>query len=116
MSEAIHRPVAIVLMAGALLAAGLMGAAMFVTVVPRTAGTSPLAALFLLLWSCTYVTAATLVWRRSHLAAFSLVAAVSLLLFPAAFIVPGGQLLLPACAVLVVIAYAGYRYLRRVRA
>jgi hypothetical protein len=38
-----------------------------------------------------------------------------LLLFPARFIVSGGQLVLPSFAVITLIAFLGYRYLRRVR-
>jgi hypothetical protein len=39
-----------------------------------------------------------------------------LLLFPARFIVPGGQLFPPSFVVVILVAFLGYRYLRRVRA
>ena len=107
------RPFGIVLLAGALLVAGLVGMAVFWGVFPRTANTSPLAALFVLVWSCTYVITAILTWRRSRLAPACFLAAIGLLLFPAAFISPGGQLFLPSFVVGVLIALLGYQYLRR---
>jgi hypothetical protein len=116
MGEATKRPLGVVLLASTLLAAGVLGLAAFWAVVPRTSGTSPLAALLFLLWSATYLTAALLTWRRSALAPSSFVAAVGLLLFPAAFIVPEGQILLPSCIVVAPIGYFGHRYLRHARA
>jgi hypothetical protein len=106
------RPIGVVLLAGALLAASLVGVAAFVAVLPRSAGTSPLAALFALLWAGTYFASATLTWRRSRLAPLAFVAAVALLLFPASFIVPGGQLFLPSAVVIGLVAALGSWYLR----
>jgi hypothetical protein len=109
------RPFGIILLAAALLAAGLAGIAAFWAAWPRTSNTSPLAALFALVWSCTYVVTALLTWRRSRLAAPAFLAAIGLLAFPASFIVPGGQLFLPSFVVIVLVAFLGYRYLRRAR-
>jgi hypothetical protein len=115
MGAMLKRPSGIILLAGALLAAGLVGIAAFWGVVPRTSDTSPLAALFLLIWSCTYFLTATLTWRRSRLAPPSFLAAIGLLLFPASFIAPGGQLFVPSFIVVFLIAFLGYRYLQRAR-
>jgi hypothetical protein len=109
----LERPFGIVLLAGALLVAGLVGMAVFWGVFPRTANTSPLAALFALVWSSTYVITAILTWHRSRLAPPCFLAAIGLLLFPATFISPEGQLFLPSVVVVVLIALLGYRYLRR---
>jgi hypothetical protein len=68
MGAMLKRPFGIILLAGALLIAGLVGMAAFWRVVPRTSNTSPLAALFALIWSCTNLVTATLTWRRSRLA------------------------------------------------
>ena len=107
------RPFGIVLLAGALLAVGLVGIFAFWSVLPRTSNTSPLAALFALMWSCAYLVTAILTWRRSPLAPLSLLAAIGLLLFPASFIFPGGQLVFPSLMAIVLVAALGYRYLRR---
>jgi len=109
----IKRPVGIILLACIFLAAGLAGLPALWLSWPRTSGTSPLAALFASLWSCTHLTAAFLTWHRSRLAAAADVAAIGLLLFPASFLFPGGQLLLPSFAVVVLAAFAVYLYLRR---
>ena len=103
------------LLAAALLAIGLAGMAAFWMVVPRTANTSPLAALFTLTFGCTYLVAGILTWRRSRFAALAFLAAVALLLFPAAFIIPGRQILLPSFVVILLVAFLGYRYLHRTR-
>jgi hypothetical protein len=94
------------------LAAGLAGFVAFWAAWPRSSNTSPLAALFALVWSCTYFVTAVLTWRRSRLAGPAFIAAIGLLLFPARFIVPGGQLFLPSCVVILLVAFLGYRYLR----
>jgi hypothetical protein len=109
------RPFGITLLAGALLAAGLAGVVAFWAAWPRTSNTSPLAALFALTWSCTYVVTAVLTWRRSRFAAPASLAAAGLLVFPASFIVPGRQLFLPSFVVVILVAFLGYGYLRRVR-
>jgi hypothetical protein len=110
----LRRPFGTLLLAGTFLAAGLAGIVTFWAVWPRTSNTSPLAAMFALMWSCTYVVTAVLTWRRSRFAAPAFLAAIGLLLFPARFIVPGGQLFLPF-VVIILVAFLGYRYLRRVR-
>ena len=108
------RPFGILLLAAALLAAGLVGIAAFWAVWPRTSNTSPLAALCALVWSCTYVVTALLTWRRSRLAAPALLAAMGLLLPLLWFIFPGGQvLLLPSFAGTFLFGLLGYRYLRK---
>lgn len=103
------------LLAGVFLVAGLAGIAAFGAAWPRTSSTSPLAALFALTWGCTYVVTAILTWRRSRFAAPIFLTAVGLLLLPAAFIVPEGQVFLPSFVVIVLVAFLGYRYLQRVR-
>ena len=115
MGEMLRRPFAIILLAGAFLVAGLAGIAAFWVALPRTSNTSPLAALFALMWSCTYVMTAILTWRRSRFAAPAFLAAIGLLMFPASFISPGRQLFLPSFVVIVLVAFLGYRYLRRGR-
>ena len=89
MAERLKRSVGTNLLAGAFLAAGLAGIVAFWATWPRTSNTSPLAALFALLWSCTYIVTAVLTWRRSRFAGFAFLAAIGLPLFPARFIVPG---------------------------
>jgi hypothetical protein len=115
MGEMLRWPFGIILLAGAFLVAGLAGIAAFWVAWPRTSNTSPLAALFTLVWSCTYVVTAILTWRRSRLAAPAFLAAIGLLMFPASFIFPGSQLFLPSFLVIVLVAFLGYRYLRRAR-
>ena len=80
---------------------------------PRNSNTSPLAALLALVWSCTYAVTAVLTWRGSRFTGLAFLAAIGLLLFPARFLFPGGQLFLPAFMVIALIALLGYRYLRR---
>jgi hypothetical protein len=104
-----------ILLAGVFFAAGLAGIAALWAVWPRSSNTSPLAALFALLWSCTYILTAILTWRRSRFAAFVFLAAAGLLVFPARFIVPDGQFFLPSFVVISLVAFVGYSYLRRVR-
>ena len=95
------------------LVAGLAGIATAWAAWPRTSATSPLMALVALTWGCTYIVTAVLTWRRSPLAAPAFVAAIGLLLFPARFLFPGGQLVVPALVVLTIVAFFGHRYLRR---
>ena len=103
-----------ILLAAAFLAAGLAGIAAIWAAWPRTSNTSPLAALFALVRSCTCVVTALLTWRRSRLAAPAFLAAIGLLVFPLSFVFPRGQrFLLTSFVVLVLVAFLGYRYLRR---
>jgi hypothetical protein len=110
-----ERTLGTTLVAGVLFVAGLAGIAAFWAAWPRTSGTSPLAALFALVWGSTYLAAAILTWRRSRFAAPIFLAAIGLLLFPATYIVPGGQVFLPSFVVIVLVALLGYRHLHRVR-
>jgi hypothetical protein len=103
------------LLSGAFFAAGLVGIAAFWAAWPRNSSTSPLAALFALTWGCAYVVTAILTWRRSRFAAPIFLAAIGLLLFPAAYIFPRGQIFLPSLVVIVLVAFLGYQYLHRVR-
>jgi hypothetical protein len=109
------RPFGIILLAAALLAAGLAGIAALWVAWPRTSNTSPLMALFALVWSAIYIVTAILTWRRSRLAAPAFLGGIGLLLFPARYIVPGGQLSVPSFVVIVLVAFLGYRYLRKAR-
>ena len=102
------------LLAGLFLAAGLAGVAASWAAWPRSSNTSPLAALFALTWGCTYLVTAIFTWRRSRFAAPAFIAAAGLLLFPARYLVPGGELFLPAFLVIVLVAFLGYQYLKRV--
>src|SRR5262245_48568142 len=103
MREMLTRPFGIVLLSGAFLTAGLAGIAAFWVAWPRNSNTSPLAALFALVWSCTYLVIALLTWRRSRLAASAFLAAIGLLVFPASFIFPESQLFLPSFVFIVLI-------------
>jgi hypothetical protein len=114
--EMLGRPFGIILLAAALLAAGLAGIAAFWAAWPRTSNTSPLAALLALVWSCTYLVAALLMWRRSRLAAPAFLAAMGLLLPLFLFMFPGGHVpLLPPFVITLLLALLGYWYLRRAR-
>jgi hypothetical protein len=109
------RPFGIMLLAAALLAAGLAGIAVLWAAWPRTSNTSPLAALFAGAWSCAYIVAGVLTWRRSRFAATAFIPAIGLLMFPLSFLFPGsGDLvLLPSFVFIFFVAFLGYRYLRR---
>ena len=111
--EAQRKPLGTILLAGAFLAAGLVGIAAFSGAWPRTSNTSPLMALFGLVWSCACIVTAALTWRRSPFAGPAFIAAVGLLLFPARYIVPGAQILVPSFVMVTLVAFLGYWYLRR---
>lgn len=103
------------LLAGAFFVVGLAGLYASWAAWPRTAGTSPLMALLALTWGLTYIVTALLTWRRSRLAAVSFVAAIGLLLLPARFLVPGGELVVPAAVIITLVAFFGVRYLGGLR-
>jgi hypothetical protein len=113
--EMMKRTSGTTLLAGACFIAGLAGLGASWAAWPRTSTTSPLLALFALTWGCTYIVTAVLAWRRSRLAAPVFIGAIGLLLFPARFIVPGGQLVVPSLIVLTLVAFVGHRYLHRAR-
>jgi hypothetical protein len=112
--KAQRKPFGTILLAGAFLAASLAGIVAFWGAWPRTSNTSPLLALFALVWSCACIVTAVLTWRRSRFAGPALIAAIGLLLFPARYIVPGGELFLPSFVVIILVAFLGYGYLRSV--
>lgn len=109
------RPFGIMLFAAALLAAGLAGITALWAAWPRTSNTSPLAALFAAAWSCAYLVAGILTWRRSRFATAAFIAATGLLMFPLSRLFPGGGdlFLLISFAVIFFFTFLGYRYLRR---
>jgi hypothetical protein len=109
-----RKPLGTILLAGAFLAASLAGIVTFWAAWPRTSNTSPLVALFALVWGCAYIVTAVLTWRRSRFAGPAFIAAIGLLLFPARYIVPGSQLFLPSFVVFILVSFLGYWYLRRV--
>ena len=116
MGEILKRPFGISVLAGVFLAAGCMGIVVAWEAWPQVSSISPLLALFVLAWSCVAVLTAVLTWRRSRVASAAFIAAIGFLLFPARYIVPGGQLFLPALVVVMLVGVLGYRYLSRARA
>ena len=110
----LRRALGTTLLACVFLIASIAGLAAFWAAWPRTSNTSPLMALLALLWSCTYAVTAVLTWRRSRFTGLAFLAAIVLLLFPARFLFPGGQVILPAFVVITLVAFIGYRYLRSV--
>ena len=110
--KAQRKPVGTMLLSGAFLAASLAGIVVFLAALPRNSNTSPLVALIALVWSCACIVTGVLTWRRSRFAGPAFIAAIGLLLFPARFIVPGGELFLPSFVVIIPVAFLGYRYLR----
>jgi hypothetical protein len=63
--------------------------------------------------SCTFLTTAVLTWRRSWFAGYAFVAAIALFLFPARYLVPGGQAFAPSLVVLACVGLMGFLYLRK---
>jgi hypothetical protein len=109
-----RKPLGAILLAGTFLAASFAGIVLFLAAWPRTSNTSPLLALFALVWSSAGIVTAILTWRRSRFAGHAFLAAIALLLFPARFIAPGSQIFLPSFVIVISIAFLGYRYLRRI--
>ena len=116
MGEILKRPLGITILSVAFLAAGCTGIVVGWGAWPQVSSISPLLALFVLAWSCGAVLTAVLAWRGSRFAGAAFVATMGFLLFPARYIVPGGQLFLPACVVVVLVGGLGYLYLSRARA
>jgi hypothetical protein len=78
----------------------------------RVPGTSPLAQLFTLTWSVTFVLAGVLMWRRSSLASLLFLVAMGFPVYLSRFVVPGGQAFFPSLIVFSLVGLLGYRYLR----
>src|SRR5688572_10188541 len=113
--KAQRKPFGTVLLAGVLVAASLTGIIAVWAAWPRTSNTSPLLALSAFVWSSACIVTAVLTWRRSRFAGPAFIASIGSLLFPARFMVPGGQLFLPSFVVIILVAVLGYRYLRWAR-
>jgi len=106
------KPFGVRVLAGVLLVAGLAGIAAFWGALPRTPGTSPLMAMFALVWGCTFLAAGVLAWRGSRFAAFAFLAAMGLLLTACSYVFPNGQLLVrSASLVTVLVGLIGAWYL-----
>jgi hypothetical protein len=116
MGETLNRPLGIAILSGAFLAAGCAGIVVGWGAWPQVSSISPLLALVVLAWSCGAVLTAVLAWRGSHFAGAVFVATMGILLFPARYIVPDGQLFLPASVVIALVGGLGYLYLGRARA
>lgn len=113
--EAQKRPLGTILLAGVLLTASVAGIFVLGAAFPRNSNTSPLLALVALAWSCACIVSAILTWRRSRYAGLAFLAPVGMLLLPASFLVPGGQLFLPSLGMIILIASLICRYLYKVR-
>ena len=108
-------------LAATFLVSGLAGVFLLWIMWPRNSSTSPLAALFLFLWSCTYLAASVLTWRRSRFAAPASVAAMGLLVPVASFLFqppvpdggPGGGVPLLPFLIIPIVSFLLYRVLRR---
>jgi len=111
---ALRKPLGTILLAGVFLSASLAGIVAFLATWPRNSNTSPLLALLALAWSCAWIVTSVLMWRRSRFAGLVFIAAIGLILLPARFIVPSGQIFLPSFVVIIPVALLGYWYLRRV--
>jgi len=116
MGEILNRPRGITILSSAFLAAGCAGIVVAWGAWPRVSSISPLFALVVLAWSCGAVLTAVLAWRRSRFTGATFMATMGVLLFPARYIVPSGQLFLPASVVIVLVSGLGYLYLSRARA
>ena len=101
-----------ILLAAAFLAAGLGGIAAFWVTWPRTSNTFPLAEVGLV-WSCTYVVTALLTGtvRASQPPPF--LRPWHYWCSPCRSFSPGASFLLPSFMVIVLVAFLGYRYLRK---
>ena len=116
MGKILERPVGVTILSGAFLTAGCAGIVVGWEAWPQVSSISPLLALVVLAWSCGAVLTAVLAWRGSRFAGAAFVATMGILLFPARYVVPAGQLFLPACVVVVLVGGLGYLYLSRARA
>ncbi len=109
------KPIGVTALASTFLAAGMAGLAAVWAAWPRSAGTSPLAAISASVWSVTNLATAALIWRRATGAPQAFLAAMALLLAPAYFLFPGSRApVMLAATVVFALAYLGYRYLESV--
>jgi len=108
------KPFGVVLFGAVCLVAGLVGIAGFwVATEARVPGTSPLAQLFTMAWSITFILVSVLMWRRSRLAPLVFLVAMGFPVVLMRFIFPGGQPFVPSLIAASLVALLGYRYLRR---
>ena len=108
------RPFGVVLIVVLCLVAGLVGISGFwVATEARVPGTSPLAQLFTMAWSITFILVSVLMWRRARLAPPVFLVAMGFPVVLMRFVFPGGQPFVPALIVASVVGLLGYRYLRR---
>ena len=106
------RPFGVILIVVLCLTAGLAGIAGFwLATEARVPGTSPLAQLFTMAWSITFVLTGVLLWRRSSVASLLFLVSIAFHVVLVRFVVPGGQAFLPAVSVFSVLGLLGYRYL-----
>ena len=108
------RPFGVVLIVVLCLTAGLAGIAGFwLATEARAPGTSPLAQLFTMAWSITFILAGVLMWRRSSVASVLFLVAMGFPVYLSRFVVPAGQAFVPALIVFSLLGLLGFRYLRR---
>ena len=108
------KPFGVVLIGAVCLVAGLVGIAGFwVATEARVPGTSPLAQLFTMAWSITFILVSVLLWRRSRLAPLVFLVAMGFPVVLSRFIFPGGQPFVPSLIAASLVGLLGYRYLRR---
>ena len=106
------RPFGVILIVVLCLTAGLAGIAGFwLATEARALGTSPLAQLFTMAWSITFILTGVLIWRRSGVASVLFLLAMGFPVYLSRFVVPGGQAFLPALVVFSLLGLLGYRYL-----
>ena len=106
----ITRAFGVVLIGALCLVAGLVGVAGFwVATEARVPGTSPLAQLFAMSWSITFILVSVLMWRRSHLAPLVFLVAMGFPVVLMRFVFPGGQPFVPSLIVASIVGLIGYR-------
>jgi hypothetical protein len=97
----IRRRFGLVLLVAMCLVAGLAGGGGFwIATEARVPGTSPLAQLFTLAWSITFILTGVLMWRRSSLAPPVFLVAMGFPVYLSRFVVPGGQAFVPSVIVM----------------
>ena len=107
-------PFGVVLIGALCLIAGLVGIAGFwAATEARAPGASPLAQIFTLAWSMTFLLVSVLMWRRSRLAPGVFLVAMGFPVVFMGFLFPGGQAWVPSIIAAALLGLVGYRYLRR---